>query len=224
MSDMDIENASPQTIRLSSICVEDYTTVLEVLLCQRLPFNLSDSSWARGPFGGYLGLQPIAPRVRPTTLGNSRPLFPDHGPVAVLSKILQVSAVESYLISFNIHPSLAIAKYHKLLFLFYPSLPDLHQVLLHVLNGFVVGVQDAANGSIWNPVEKLEKQSTLSLERCMTATTCFQEDGMQMASIDPCMTSIEVAPVLWHPFTSLCLKLRKFTFLAIWAPRANPVW
>ena len=60
MSDMVMENARhPQTIGLSSICVEDNTTVLEVLLCQRPPFNLSDSSWARGPFGGHVGLQPV---------------------------------------------------------------------------------------------------------------------------------------------------------------------
>jgi hypothetical protein len=43
----------------------------------------------------------------------------------------------------------------------------LHHALVHVLNGLVVDVQDAMNGSIGNSIQEQEQESRLGLKRCM---------------------------------------------------------
>ena len=75
MSDMVMENARhPQTIRLSSICVEDNTTVLEVLLCQGLHSTFLIAPGPGALLGDILGCNLWSNSVS----GRPRWTIPDH--------------------------------------------------------------------------------------------------------------------------------------------------
>ena len=108
--------------------------------------------------------------LRSSVCGQPRWMMPHHCSQAtcrILGTILEVCSCESRLVCLDVHPSFAVAEDNELLFLFHPCFSKLHHALVHVLNGLVVDVQDAMNGSIGNSIQEQEQESSLGLKRCM---------------------------------------------------------
>ena len=169
MLDMVVENTrQAQSVRLRSIGVQDNTAVLEMLCGQGLPLDLPNGAWTRRSCSKHSRGQSLEEQcLWTTTLDDATPLLPSHRLCRILGTILEVCSCESRLICLDVHPSFAVAEGNELLFLFHPCFSKLHHALVHVLNGIVVDVQDAMNGSIGNSIQEQEQESSLGLKRCM---------------------------------------------------------
>ena len=106
-------------------------------------------------------------------LNNAGPLFPDDRLRRVVG---QICVCESSLICCNVSPSLAIAKDDGFLLLLNPTFAKTAQPVLHVLNGFVVDVENAMDGRVRDAIEQQEEQSRLCLQRSGSSTSFINED------------------------------------------------
>ena len=143
-----------QAIGLGGIRVKDDTSVLQMLVGQKFPLNLANGSGTRCSFGRHHREQSLQQqRIWATTLNKATPLFPHHSLFGILSKVLEICARECGLVCFDIRPTLAIAEDNEFLLFLNPGLSQTHQAFLHILDGFVVDVEDAMDSRIGDSIE-----------------------------------------------------------------------
>ena len=149
-----------ELVALGRVCVQDHFAILQQLAAQGLPLNLPDGARSGGTLHGDLGLQSAKHQgLGAAALNDARPLLPHHHAVFGLDQVLElhilryVASVEGSLISLDILPRLAIPEHNLLLLLLDILLPQLADLLLHVLNGLMVDVEKKVDLALGNPVQ-----------------------------------------------------------------------
>ena len=142
-------------VGLGCVSMENDTTVFQVLVGKRAPLLLPDCTWARGPFGGSLGLQSVQNQsLGLASLHKTAPLLPLHRSLWISGHVLQVLGGEGGFICFYVNPRLAIPKDDGFFNGLHPGLAQDGQALVHVLDHFVVGTEKAVNDWVRHSVQK----------------------------------------------------------------------
>ena len=113
-----------------------------------------------------IGRQPLQQEcVWSTALNNATPLLPDDWLIGVLGQVLEVSVLEGRLVCLHVNPILAVPEDNALLPLLDPSLAKIDEAVTHILDDFVVQMQDAVDGRMRDAIEQQEEQGRLRLQR-----------------------------------------------------------
>ena len=150
------------TVTLGRVRVEDYLSIGKMFVCQRRPVDLVDGTWARGPLHWQGRVEAGEnQRGRLATHEDARPLLPEdalallHG--ILVCKILgHIGPIKSGFISFDVHPSFAIAKSNLLLLFLHVQAAQGPEARAHAFNHFVIASQQqsALRGRCANQEEK----------------------------------------------------------------------
>ena len=73
--------------------------------------------------------------------------------------------LEGRLVCLHVNPILAVPEDNALLLLLDPSLAKIDEAVTHILDDFVVQMQDAVDGRMRDAIEQQEEQGRLCLQR-----------------------------------------------------------
>ena len=172
-----------ELVALGRVCVQDHFAILQQLAAQGLPLNLPDGARPGGTLHGDLGLQFAKNQgLGAAALNDARPLLPHHDAIFGLDQVFElhilryVASVKGSLIGLDVLPAFPVPEHDLLFLLLDVLLPQLADLLLHVLNGLMVDIEKKVDLALGNPVQLEENMSGLHLEGLSLRSLAFGEE------------------------------------------------